>query len=262
MIDFIEHNIRALFLDMDGVLWRDSEPIGNLPAIFTRISALGLQVVLATNNATQSVPQYIDKLADFGVKLNESQITTAGEAVVYHLREKYPEKTNVFVVGMDSLVAQIVSAGFTISNHGARAVIVGVDRNITYEKIRLASQLIRDGAEFIGTNPDRTFPTPHGLVPGAGSIIAAVAAAAETEPRYAGKPDNILMDLSFSRLSGITREQVLMVGDRPETDIAAGINFGCRTALVLSGVTTEEIAHKCLPRPDFIFQDLTELLGA
>lgn len=262
MINFIKHNIRALFLDMDGVLWCDSEPIGDLPNIFARISSLGLQVVLVTNNATRLVPHYIDKLAGFGVNISEAQIATSGEAVVYHLCAKYPLNTKVFVVGMNNLIEQIKAAGFIFSDTEVKAVIVGVDRNITYDKIRKASQLIRAGAEFIGTNPDRTFPTPQGLVPGAGAIIAAVAAASETEPFYVGKPGSILMDLSFSRLSGITKEQILVVGDRPETDIAAGINFSCQTALVLSGVTTAEMAQNCLPRPDYIFQDLAELLGA
>ena len=261
MLDFKKENIRALFLDMDGVLWRDSEAIGDLPAIFRKINELGLQVVLATNNATRLVPQYQDKLAGMGVYLEPGQIATSGQAVIYHLQEKYPVGTGVYVVGMPSLVKQITDAGYSITDQNALVVVAGVDRQITYEKIQIASSLIRNGAEFIGTNPDKTFPTPHGLVPGAGAIIAAVATAAEQEPVFAGKPGRILMEMSYSRLHGIQPGEVLMVGDRIETDIAAGINFGCKTALVLSGVTTPAQAQKADPRPGFIFNDLAQLVG-
>ncbi len=261
MLDFSAEAIRALILDMDGVLWRDSEAIGDLAAIFERINDLKLQVVLATNNATRRPSQYIEKLAVFGVKLTESQIATSAQAVLVHLKDRYPVGCPVHVIGMDSLKEQICDAGFVQSESNVKAVIVGIDRHITYEKIRLASTLIRAGAEFIGTNPDKTFPTPQGLVPGAGSIIAAVAAAAETEPLFVGKPGTLLMDVSLSKLKGVDKSQVLMVGDRLDTDIAAGIHFGCRTALVLSGVTSIETLSTSQVKPDYVFSDLSDLVG-
>jgi 4-nitrophenyl phosphatase len=162
---------------------------------------------------------------------------------------------------MDSLKSEISGAGYILCDSNVSAVIVGVDRDISYEKIKIANRLIREGAEFIGTNPDKTYPTPEGLAPGAGSIIAAVAAAAEKEPVFVGKPGNILMDLSISKFNGTPKNNILMVGDRLETDIAAGQACGCRTALVLSGVTTREMAAKWQPKPDYIFIDLTDLVG-
>ncbi len=261
MIDFNKDGIKAVFLDMDGVLWRGSEPLGDLPIIFSRFSDLNLPVVLATNNATSTVKQYIQKLNGFGVRLAYWQIATSGEAVVYHLAKKYPAGARVYIVGMPGLKEMVEKAGFVLADSDVSAVIVGVDRDITYEKIKVANRLIRGGAEFIGTNPDVTFPTPEGLDPGAGSIIAAVTAATEQEPLFVGKPGNILMDLSLSRLENIAKDQILMVGDRLETDIAAGQAFGARTALVLSGVTTIEMARKWSPAPDYIFSDLSELVG-
>ena len=162
-------------------------------------------------------------------------------------------------MGSDGLKSIVSDAGFSLDENNAAAVIVGVDRDISYNKIRIASKLIREGAEFIGTNPDKTFPTPRGLEPGAGSIIASVAAAAEKEPLYVGKPGKIMMDLALSRLNGITKEQVLQVGDRLDTDIAAGQNYGCLTAVVLSGVTTLAMAQQWRPEPDFIYNDLAEI---
>jgi len=261
MLNFSAEAIKALILDMDGVLWRDSESIGDLSKIFNRINELNLQVILATNNATRKPSQYIEKLAGFGVKLNESQIATSAMAVLVHLQEYYPKGCPVYVIGMDSLKDQIFEFGYNQSELNAKAVIVGVDRHISYEKIRIASTLIRAGAEFIGTNPDKTFPTPQGLVPGAGSIIAAVAAAAETEPLIVGKPGRLLMDVSLSHLKGIDKSQVLMIGDRLDTDVAAGISVGCRTALVLSGVTSKEVLSTSSIKPDYMFSDLSDLVG-
>lgn len=261
MIDFKREGIEAVILDMDGVLWRESEAIGDLKAVFNRFKQMSIQVVLATNNAMKSSVQYVDKLAKFGVYIDEWQVATSGQAVSYYLKQKYPQKTRVFVVGMDSLKSEITAAGFYICDTDVKAVVVGVDRDITYEKIKIANKLIRNGAEFIGTNPDTTYPTPEGLSPGAGSIIAAVSAAAEQDPVFVGKPGKILMDLSKSKLKGINNGQILMVGDRLETDIAAGQAYGCKTALVLSGVTTIEMAKSWKPEPNYIFNDLSELLG-
>ena len=261
MINFQQEGITAVVLDMDGVLWRESEPIGDLPAIFRKFDEENIKVVLATNNAMKSVSQFVSKINNFGVKLEEWQIATSAQAVSFYLKQKYPIQTKVHVVGMDSLKTEISEAGYILCDSNVAAVIVGVDRDITYDKIKIANRLIREGAEFIGTNPDKTYPTPEGLAPGAGSIIAAVAAAAEREPVFVGKPGKILMDLSISKFIGIQKNQILMVGDRLETDIAAGQACGCRTALVLSGVTTREMAEKWLPKPDYICFDLSELVG-
>lgn len=262
MIDFKKYGIKAVILDMDGVLWKDSEPIGNLPNIFQRFSDENVRVILATNNATSTVDQYLQKIKHMGVTLSEEQIVTSGQAVIFYLNQAYPSGSKVYVFGSEGLKAIVTGAGFQLDEFTASAVVVGIDREITYHKIKVASKLIREGAEFIGTNPDKTFPTPRGLEPGAGSIIASVAAAAEKEPLYVGKPGRIMMDLALSRLEGISKEQVLQVGDRLDTDIAAGQNYGCLTAVVLSGVTTLTMAQQWRPEPDYIYNDLAEIVGA
>jgi len=260
VIDFSKEGINGVILDMDGVLWRDSEPIGNLPAIFKRFEELGVKVVLATNNAARTVPQYLDKFQGFGVALEPWQITTSAMAAVYYLKSRYPAGTAVHVMGEKALVASVEEAGFVLQDEDVESVIVGVDRAISYKRIETASTCIRKGAFFIGTNPDKTFPTPHGLTPGAGAIIAAVATAAETEPLFVGKPGRYLVDLSLERL-GLYPAETLMVGDRLETDILGAQNSGCKSALVLSGVATLEQANAWNPLPDFIEKDLSSIVG-
>ena len=131
---------------------------------------------------------------------------------------------------------------------------------INYEKLTTATLLIRSGLPFYATNPDKTFPTPQGLVPGAGAIIAAVQAATDIEPIIAGKPQPTMLQVALERLE-TPALQTLAVGDRLETDILGGVNAGCRTALVLSGVATlDDLAHFD-PKPDLVARDLAQVLG-
>jgi len=256
--------IKALILDMDGVLWRDNTPISDLPAIFARIHERGLKVALATNNATRSVEEYLQKLVGFGVKLEPWQIISSALAAADVLAKRFPDGGPVFVVGENGIQRTLEERGFQPSvdpddETTPVAVVSSFDRSVTYQKLRRATLHIRAGAPFYGTNPDKTFPTPQGLVPGAGSILAAIEAATSVEPMIIGKPQPAMMYMALEKL-GTSPNETLVVGDRLETDIAAGQAAGCKTALVLSGVSTMEQAKKWQPAPDFIFDDLAALL--
>jgi 4-nitrophenyl phosphatase len=254
-------NIRGLILDMDGVLWQDTQPIGNLPAIFARINTLDLRVILATNNATRSVASYLEKLVGFGVQLEPWQIITSSQAAAQYLKNQKPNGGSVFVVGEAGLVEALQEKGFTTEsgNGPIHTVIAGMDRHLSYEKLSRATLLIRSGAAFVGTNPDRSFPTPAGLVPGAGAILALLETATDVTPTIIGKPGPIMYQQALERL-GTSPEETLAVGDRLETDILGGQNTQCKTALVLSGVTNLEQARAWMPAPDLIAEDLASVL--
>jgi len=251
--------VEALILDMDGVLWRDDQPIGDLNAIFSRIQQRGWQVTLATNNATRSIEQYLAKLRRFGVSLSPDQIVNSAQAAAHFLIKHFPGGGNVFVVGEEGLLLALSEYSFQHSLDNPVAVIVGMDRELTYKKLRQATLLIRGGIPFIGTNPDRTFPTPDGLVPGAGAILAALEAATSISPIIVGKPSPEMYLLAMDRM-GKKPATTLVVGDRLETDIAGGQELGCPTALVLSGVTSMQAAQSWRPPPDWIEQDLASLV--
>jgi 4-nitrophenyl phosphatase len=134
-----------------------------------------------------------------------------------------------------------------------------MDRTLTYEKLTRATLLIRSGAQFIGSNPDRTFPTPEGLAPGAGAILAALEAATDQQPLILGKPAPELYRIAMRRMN-VGPENTLVVGDRLGTDVIGAQQLGCRTGLVLSGVTTLEAAREWDPAPDWIAKDLSDLL--
>jgi 4-nitrophenyl phosphatase len=251
--------IKAIILDMDGVVWRGSQPIGDLPAIFERINALQLKVLLATNNSTQTVDQFLAKLQGFGVKLQKWQLINSSQASAEILKAKYPAGGPAFLFGEEGLCQTMQAAGFYHDPKSAQFVIVGMDRTLTYEKLSQASLLIRSGAPFFGTNSDRTLPTPLGLEPGAGSLLAAIEAATDVSPIVIGKPQPDIYQQAMKRLETAPGE-TLVVGDRLETDIVGAQKLGCRTGLVLSGATNEEQASKWRPAPDIIAADLDHML--
>lgn len=252
-------SIRALILDMDGVIWRGDYPIGDLPSIFAELDHRGYRTILVTNNSTLSIQQYLQKLSRFGVVLESWQVVNSGQATADYLHQHYPRGGPVFIVGEIGLLESLGECGFYHADNDVLAVVVGLDRSLNYEKMSQATLLIRAGVPFIGTNPDRTYPEPRGLVPGAGSILALLEAASGVSPTVIGKPAPEMYRFALERL-GFSAAEALVVGDRLETDIAGAQALGCRCALVLSGVTTEREAHEWTPKPDWIASDLTSLL--
>lgn len=253
------NQVKALILDMDGVMWRESAPIGNLPLIFEKINALGLNYILATNNATRTPEQYVNKLAAFGATIPIEKIINSSMAVAHLLSAVHPEGGPVYIVGEVGLVEALADAGFYQAESGCLAVIASMDRCISFEKLKRATLLIRSGVPFYATNPDRTYPTPAGLIPGAGALIGALEIATDVQPIIAGKPNPTLYEFALEKL-GTSPEETLAVGDRLETDILGGQRLGCLTALVLSGIATREEAERNHPPVDFIFPDLESLI--
>ncbi len=250
---------------MDGVLWRDKTPIGDLVAIFERIRALGLRVTLATNNSSRSVPQYLERLSGLGVMLEPWQVITSSLAVAGMLEQRFPAGTPIFAIGENGVREALTQKGFellTVEDASrAEAVVMGIDWHITFEKLREAALLVRSGKPFFATNADKTFPTPRGEIPGAGSLLSVITTTTNVQPEIAGKPYPFMMEMALARM-GTSRETTFVVGDRLETDIAGGQNAGCPTALVLSGVSTRAQGQAWLPKIDIIAENLSELVGA
>ncbi len=236
-IDGLGPGLHGLIIDMDGVLWRDQTPIGDLPAAFAAISERGLLLTAATNNATRSADDYAQRLQNLGVTIDPAQIITSAEATALTLARRLPSGGRVFVVGEQGTASCLKDAGFQpvmdpTDEGEVVAVVAGMDRAFTYEKLRVASRHVREGALFYGTNPDATFPTPDGLVPGSGTIIAAIATAAEIQPTIIGKPSPLMFQMAADRM-GIQKDR--SPGRRRPTGngycgrTSVGIPHGART---------------------------------
>lgn len=248
---------------MDGVVWKSDAPIGDLPATFRKIRERGLKFVFATNNGTKTPESYQEKLRDLGVEIDSAQVVTSALGLAFMLAAKYPRGTKIFMIGGDGIRVALEEKGFEIMSveraPEAEVFVMGIDRAISFDKVAEATLLVRAGIPFYTTNTDRTFPTPRGEIPGAGAWLSVVTFATGVQPIVAGKPFPYLMELSLERL-GTKKEETLVVGDRLETDIAAGQAAGCPTALMLSGVSTREQAEAWKPAPDIIAESLSELV--
>lgn len=256
---------KAWIFDMDGVLYRGSEP---LPGVGDLLAALELRergYMLATNNSMSTADEYVKKLGTMSINVPASAILTSAMATRDYLIQQFGNEVALSIIGMPALTAQLLDGtGFkdvTGTSAVPDAVVIGLDKIFTYDKLAAANAAIRAGARFIATNADATLPTEHGLIPGAGSIVAAIQTATGQTPIIVGKPEPLMLQMALAKM-GISPEEAVMVGDRLDTDIIAGDRAGMLTLLVLTGVSTrEEIAH-APSLPDLVFTDLNAVIEA
>ncbi len=254
--------IDGCILDMDGVLYRGDTIIPEVPAFIEALNRAGVPYAMATNNSTNTPLQYVQKLAAMGINVPEASIVTSGVATATYLKSRFERGTTIYVVGMAALEEAIFTDGyFSPAGDDAEVVVSGANFELRYEHLRTACLAIRAGASYVATNADKTFPTEVGLIPGAGAIVAALAAATGTDPVVIGKPSPEMID-SCLNIIGVDAERALMIGDRLDTDILAGERAGTPTLLVLTGVSTvQEVADTGIV-PTVIVETLEPLTEA
>jgi 4-nitrophenyl phosphatase len=258
MLNSINPLPKGAILDMDGVLWRSNQPLCDLSQLFNLFKKNNIKVSMASNNATSTIDQFLEKFHSMGVELESWQIVSSAMATGFLLKKNFSVGGPIFIIGSPALIDSLKENGFYHSEDKPMAVVVGMDRELTYKKIEKASRWIRTGLPFFGTNPDLTYPTPNGLDPGAGACIAAVEAASDKKAIMAGKPNPYLFEVAMQRL-GTKPEETLVIGDRLETDILGGFRAGCKTVLVLSGVAQEKDLLSWTPKPDLVLNNIMDL---
>jgi 4-nitrophenyl phosphatase len=270
--DFI--NIRALIIDMDGVLWHGNKAVAGLANFFQTLRDLQINFILATNNASSTPQQYVDKLANMGVSVHLNEVMTSAMATALYLAQQTePTKTRVFVVGEDGAIEALKEQGFILTDlyeidgpdsKGADIVVCGKDHSINWDKLATATLNIRSGARFIGTNGDNTLPTELGLIHGNGAILAALETATGVKPEIIGKPEPIMYQQAIARL-GSNLSETVAIGDKLETDILGAVRTGIRSLMVLGGVSTEADLQQSDYKPTWVMPNLravTEALQA
>ncbi|MBF8970713.1 MULTISPECIES: TIGR01457 family HAD-type hydrolase [unclassified Streptococcus] len=248
---------KGYLLDLDGTIYRGKELIPEARDFVQELQKRDIPYLFVTNNTTRRPEAIQTMLAErFGLSVPLSTIYTASLATVDYMLEKNLGKT-AYVIGEDGLKAAISEAGFEEDPLNPAYVVVGLDTDLTYEKAKIASLAIQNGAHFIGTNPDLNIPTEEGLLPGAGSLVRFIQASTRVEPVYIGKPQAIIMEKALERID-LTKEEVVMVGDNYMTDIRAGIDNGIASLLVLTGFTqAEEVPDLPIP-PTHVVASLAE----
>jgi 4-nitrophenyl phosphatase len=267
-------NIRAMIIDMDGVLWHGSVPQPGLCEFFAILRELGIRFILATNNASQTQDQYVKKLAGMGVAVSKEEVLTSGMATALHLAEHNdPASTRVFVVGEDGACGPLREQGFTLTGlyelktpktpdaQGADIVVCGKDSTLTWAKLATATLNIRAGARFVGTNADTTLPTEYGVTHGNGAILAALTAATGVAPMIIGKPEPIMYRQAMKLLASDPAETIA-IGDRLETDILGAVRTGIRSLMVLTGISSEGDLRASDYQPTWLMPDIIAVTEA
>lgn len=268
--------IRLVALDLDGVVYRGGIVLPGVVEALKDVLARGLDLRYVSNNSTSHRLMVSERLSKMGLPAGEDRVLTSGYVTGRWLRARLAEGAPVMVVGEEGLIQELREAGlgaFHVGDTAAgatgavaggaaakvpEAVVVGMDRAFSFVSLAAAQKAVMDGALFVATNRDATFPTPDGLVPGSGAIVAAVAAAAQAEPFLIGKPSQTLAE-ALAEATGISAAETVFVGDRVSTDIAMGHQAGMVTVLVLTGVAKLGDPRNSLA--DYVIKDLTELSG-
>jgi 4-nitrophenyl phosphatase len=246
----------TIVCDLDGVIWLADHAIAGSADAIARLRASGRRVLFVTNNSSVPVSAVVAKLERFGIAAKGDVLTSAMAAA----RLIEPGKRAV-VLGGPGVVEALEARGVQPLRDGpADAVVVGFHRDFDYERMKVASDTIRGGAVLIGTNDDVTYPTPAGPIPGGGAILAAVATGSEALPVVAGKPHPAMAALVREEVGDVN---LLMVGDRPDTDGLFAVRLGCDFGLVLSGIVAPgSDLSKIEPRPTIVTNDLAALADA
>jgi 4-nitrophenyl phosphatase len=254
--------LEGLVCDLDGVMYRGSEPIKGSPEAVGRLRGLGIGLVFCTNNANPTIARYIEKLTSIGVEVATEHLVTSAVVLAEVLRGEGAAGKRAIVVGGDGLREALGSIDVEVdddpASRSADYVIVGFDPDFTYDSLKRASFAVQSGAELIAANVDASFPAPDGLWPGAGAIVASIEVASRGRARVMGKPHEPMMRVAQRRLGDASR--IAIVGDRPNTDLEGGRAMGWTTILVLSGVTARADVDRVEPAPDLTLDRLEDLV--
>ncbi|WKA52199.1 TIGR01457 family HAD-type hydrolase [Planococcus liqunii] len=247
-------NYKAYCLDLDGTVYRGTEPIAEAVDFVRRLQTEGIEPFFVTNNASMTQLQLHQKLARFGIDTTESQIMSSALAAAKYIKRWYPNKT-VFVIGSDGLHQALAQEGISQVEQDADIVVMGIDPAVNYEKLATACLEVRKGAVFLSTNRDLAFPSERGLLPGNGAFTTLVAASTGVDPVYIGKPEGHMLDAILYE-HGFEKNDMVMIGDNYDTDILAGVHFEIDTVHVNTGVTPMEDVMKKDVQPTHLLEHL------
>jgi NagD protein len=258
VIDF--NRKKGFVCDMDGVIFHGDCLLPGAKEFSRWLISADKQFLFLTNSSQRSPRQLRDRLGSMGIDIQEDNFYTSALATADFLSRQLPG-AKAYVIGEYGLTTALQEAGLVMDDRKPDYVVVGETQGYNFEKITRAINLVLKGARLIGTNPDTTGPSEEGVVPGTGAIIAPIEKATERRAYFIGKPNPLIMRHSLKRL-GCRREETVIIGDRMDTDVIAGIESEIATVLVLSGVTGREDILRFPYRPDLMLEGVGDILTA
>lgn len=247
---------KGYLIDLDGTMYNGNEPIETARGFVSELERKGIPYVFLTNNATKSQAEAVQKLIAMGVETSPENMYTSAMATAAYISTHH-RGASAYVIGTSSLKSMLQDAGLTLSEDEADIVIMGLDPDIDYAKLKRAALLIGKGAGFIATNPDRRFPTEEGIVPGNGALQQVLIETTGVEPVIIGKPNEFILEGAMAQLK-LEKHEVALIGDNYDTDIMTGINGGIDTIHVDTGVSPAEEVLKKDVLPTHTINNLSE----
>ncbi len=250
--------LKAILLDLDGTVYKGKTAISGTVEALEKLRERGIRFFFISNAATQSRIGVVERLAAMGIRSAKEEIYNSSYATAMYLGENFPNRT-VFCFGEEGMKEEFRAHGIkTVEEESADIVVVSLDRTVNYQKITACYRAIRNGALFIATNDDADFPVEEGYLPGAGAMVAAVERCTGKKPFIIGKPNTYFARLILKE-NKLKKDEVLVVGDRLETDIRFARNSGIKSTLVLTGVTKKEDIKKARDKPDYVLESIAGL---
>ena len=250
---------KCFICDMDGVIYHGNTIIPHVKEFVEWLENSGKKYLFLTNGSSRSPRELAEKLARMGLHVSEEHFYTSALATASFLKSQCPNGS-VYVIGEPGLVNALYDAGFSMNDINPDYVVFGATHNYNYDQIEKASRLIMNGAKLIGTNSDLTDPSEKGIIPACRALIAPIELTTGRSAYYIGKPNPLMMRHALKRLD-CSRRDAVIIGDRMDTDIIAGLESEMDTVLVLSGVTKIEDLDKFPYRPKYVLKDVGEIIG-
>lgn len=254
-------NINLFLFDMDGTLYIGERLYDFTKELLNTIKAQGKRYMYMTNNSSKSVEDYIKKLDRLGIKATKEEFITSSQATAYYLKNKYPNET-IYVCGTSSLKEEFIREGFKLTENidDTTLIVMGNDTELTFKKLHDVCKILltKENIKYVATNLDMVCPTEFGSVPDCGSFCDMIYNSTGRRPELVGKPQPIMPQLAMD-ITGYSKEQTAVIGDRIYTDVKSGINSGALSILVMSGETTTEILEASEDKPDLVLKDCSEI---
>jgi HAD superfamily hydrolase (TIGR01457 family) len=250
---------QGYLFDLDGTIYLGPQLISGVGEMLATLRRAGKSIRFLSNKPLQTRNTYARKLRDLGVQAEDAEVMNSSLVTTLYLKENHPT-ARVYVVGEAPLIGELVEAGLLVvpDSHECDLVLLSFDRDFHYVKLHQAMLAAQRGVPLIATNPDVTCPVEDGVIPDCGAIIAAVEACSGKKVEVIiGKPSQIMIEVILKDV-GLSPSEVLLVGDRLETDMEMGVRAGMDTALVLSGVTSRAQVENWHPKPKYVFQTAAE----
>ncbi len=248
---------KSYLLDMDGVLVRGSQPIPGAQQFIERLVKSNTRFAILTNNPMHTPRDLQHRLKNVGLEVPDDCLFTSAMATAHFLQTQMPNGS-AFAIGETGLTTALHEVGYVLTERDPDYVVLGETTNYSFERISKAVRLVAAGARFIATNPDASGPSEKGIEPACGAMAALIQKATGIAPYFIGKP-NPLMVRSALRFLGAHSEEAVMVGDRMDTDVVAGMESGMRTILVLTGVARQEDVTRFPYRPTMVLASVADI---